>query len=482
MKIIEPQHNTYEPEYRYLISNLPDLACKVFISGQVNINIGLLKGNKDDTITNEYLVKLKVGPYWKKIHQIVPQVSVTGFSNVDSDDDDEQKWQIRNINYILIPTIFQNVSVNELELNFTIEVKGQSSFIFNISYLVVCDGELPFELDRQSIDLLNLPGPIHTQNVFARNPFIKTIPPYSRDEVIHKYQIHNSEINYVISGSHAMDKTNQIRADSLYIPNYTEFCLDTEFPDITDAILFINVNGFGNTNSDEDDTQSWGLTSNRWEKVKINNSQGYFIKIVTDLGLSGKNSFIEEISYLIYAKGKSDPTMPAIFDWDSKLNLNRISNIKDYKYKLLLPHKKDQKEFRLGFPILSQNPFTNHVLVSRNIDVSGFNIKGDPNDDNTEVSYDFYLEVGPSWRVVNSVVSSLYISSFENKDSDEDDVKYYQLVYFDWYLANGISPFINEVKIILRFKLFVKGASSHVRRISYSVSAIGQLGEKGLQQ
>jgi hypothetical protein len=76
----------------------------------------------------------------------------------------------------------------------------------------------------------------------------------------------------------------------------------------------------------------------------------------------------------------------------------------------------------------------------------------------------------------------LHISSFENKDSDEDDVKYYQLVYFDWYLANGISPFINEVKIILRFKLFVKGASSHVRRISYSVSAIGQLGEKGLQQ
>ena len=117
MKIIEPQHNTYEPEYRYLISNLPDLACKVFISGQVNINIGLLKGNKDDTITNEYLVKLKVGPYWKKIRQIVPQVSVTGFSNVDSDDDDEQKWQIRNINYILIPTIFQNVTVNELELN-----------------------------------------------------------------------------------------------------------------------------------------------------------------------------------------------------------------------------------------------------------------------------------------------------------------------------------------------------------------------------
>ena len=84
--------------------------------------------------------------------------------------------------------------------------------------------------------------------------------------------------------------------------------------------------------------------------------------------------------------------------------------------------------------------------------------------------------------MVNSVVPSLHISSFENKDSDEDDVKYYQLVYFDWYLANGISPFINEVKIILRFKLFVKGASSHVRRISYSVSAIGQLGEKGLQQ
>ena len=164
---------------------MPDLVCKVFISGQVNINIGLLKGNKDDTITNEYLVKLKVGPYWKKIHQIVPQVSVTGFSNVDSDDDDEQKWQIRNINYILIPTIFQNVTVNELELNFTIEVKGQSSFIFNISYLVVCDGELPFELDRH-LSLIHIL--IHYQFLYILAIFsIQLNIIYPRYKILYSY-------------------------------------------------------------------------------------------------------------------------------------------------------------------------------------------------------------------------------------------------------------------------------------------------------
>ena len=109
-------------------------------------------------------------------------------------------------------------------------------------------------------------------------------------------------------------------------------------------------------------------------------------------------------------------------------------------------------------------------------------LKGDE-DDSLEKIYDVRLMVGPYWRDVQSVVPKVTIDGFRSINPDEDDIMDWRIRNLHWDTVGELGPNQDELRIRLRFEVFVQGEHAQVVTIGYFLLASGRrLGAGGLNQ
>lgn len=481
MKQIKTDIRDYESEYRFKLDSLDNGETIAFISGGVFAHRYNIIGNSDDDITELYAVSLDIGPYWRKLTGAVPQVSISGFYNSDSDEDDVQKWRIRGVNWKRYSVSFAGQKATGLRITFILEVNGESSKITKLAYTCVCQGLMespPTLLNRFNI---NTPGPVHYQGNVSRYPFQNDpFDSFVLDEFRHQYALNSSETNVALSGKKGFEASELIGDDWIYRINTKEFLVGPAWRDVSNVTLFVNNNGFNNSDSDEDDTQSWSVHVIHWEKVYgFGPGKNEFrIKLTIDIGLMGDNSKISSISYFLFATGvlgehgleDRDIRLPAETPSIIYINSAVRNNNSNLTY---------EKEHRLAYRALVPDN-SSHVVFSGNVDVYPEHFSGSPDDDNVQADFNLILYVGPYWREVTSAVPHVFIAGFENTNADEDDVTLREIPFLQCVAAKGFGPDENEFQIGLNVAITMKGGNSRIISIGYFVSAIGRLGEKGL--
>lgn len=159
MAIYEPAANAYEAEYRHCFeAKSPTIGTKfphVIVQGSV---CGIpLMGNEDEEKDNQYDVRLLVGPYWKNVEAVVPSVTIDGFWNSNADQDDQQKWEIKELKWDTVNEFGPNNDELRIRLKFKVLVRGEESHVFRFGYYLIAMG-------RQLGDGgLNIPGPVKEQ-------------------------------------------------------------------------------------------------------------------------------------------------------------------------------------------------------------------------------------------------------------------------------------------------------------------------------
>jgi hypothetical protein len=146
------------PEHRLAFKPQSPAWDHAVVSGEVNFidtaPIGV-EGTDDDTLT-EYEIHLIVGPWWRDVKVCVPFVTITGFLNTDSDDDDQQMWIIRNLKWTTDGEGAPNAGEVRIRLEFTVGLQGESSWLRWLGYYFTAAGR---KLGKGGI---NAPGPIKT--------------------------------------------------------------------------------------------------------------------------------------------------------------------------------------------------------------------------------------------------------------------------------------------------------------------------------
>ena len=129
----------------------------VVVSGEADL-LGLSPAAKgaidNDALLLEYEIHLKVGPWWKDVSVCVPFVTITGYQNKDSDDDDEQAWYITSLKWTTDGEGAPNPGEVRIRLEFVVGVRGSHSWLTRIGYYFTAAGR---ELGVGGIEK---PGPI----------------------------------------------------------------------------------------------------------------------------------------------------------------------------------------------------------------------------------------------------------------------------------------------------------------------------------
>src|SRR5262249_38907735 len=84
---------------------------------------------------------LIVGPWWKDIEACVPLVTMNGYDNENSDEDDQQGWYIEKLTWDSVdgpPGPHQNQK--RIRLKFWVQVKGEHSHCMSVAYYVTAAG------------------------------------------------------------------------------------------------------------------------------------------------------------------------------------------------------------------------------------------------------------------------------------------------------------------------------------------------------
>jgi hypothetical protein len=140
-----------------------------------------------------------------------------------------------------------------------------------------------------------------------------------------------------------------------------------------------------------------------------------------------------------------------------------------------------QKEHRYQF--FAKSPSGPHVVVSGYVG-GGFetlDLTGNPDDDDVWEIHEVYLIVGPWWKSVKSVVPTVTVAGFRNKNADEDDMQGWEVRGLTWDTVGGTGPFVDEERIRLKFWVHVLGINSKVTALGYYLFARGrELGHLGL--
>jgi len=159
-EIVEIPENLMVPEHRHAFRPQSPSWDHVVVSGEVDLDTFsvesvALQGHEDD-VTSMYEVHLKVGPWWKDVRVCVPQVSIDGFHNNDADEDDEQEWIVRDLQWTTDGEGAPNPGEVRIRLEFKIGLRGESSFLKWIGYGFTAAGR---ELGEGGV---GSPGPIQT--------------------------------------------------------------------------------------------------------------------------------------------------------------------------------------------------------------------------------------------------------------------------------------------------------------------------------
>ncbi|MDJ0835570.1 MAG: hypothetical protein QNK37_03580 [Acidobacteriota bacterium] len=156
MAIYEPAESSYEPEYRLQFLTKSPPYPHVVVQGSVNLGTDLM-GNDDETIDNEYDVRLLVGPYWKHLRNVVPSVTINGYWNSNADEDDQQKWDVWGLTWDTVGEFGANNDELRIRLKFNFRVRGEESRVMRIGYYLIANGR------GLGAEGLNIPGPVKEQ-------------------------------------------------------------------------------------------------------------------------------------------------------------------------------------------------------------------------------------------------------------------------------------------------------------------------------
>jgi hypothetical protein len=154
--IIEPEPNKFEAEYRYRFDAKSPSGPHVVVQGNVNTE-ELMIGNEFEEVDNEYELHLVVGPFWKSVNAVVPSVTVNGFWNSNADEDDEQKWEIKDLTWDAVSGTGPNIDEERVRLKFTVLLRGENSKITRIGYYLIARGR---QLGKGGLDQ---PSPVKPQ-------------------------------------------------------------------------------------------------------------------------------------------------------------------------------------------------------------------------------------------------------------------------------------------------------------------------------
>lgn len=160
MFIVEPPAQAYEPEHRYQFRAQSPAGPHVVVQGSVDtfLNaVGLLQGNPDDGQDNEYEVRLLVGPFWRDVQAVVPKVTIDGFRNTNADEDDQQKWEIKDLSWDTVGELGPANDELRIRLRANVLVRGQASQVIRLGYYLLARGR------RLGQGGLGTPGPVRQQ-------------------------------------------------------------------------------------------------------------------------------------------------------------------------------------------------------------------------------------------------------------------------------------------------------------------------------
>ena len=62
-------------------------------------------------------MRLLVGPFWQNVEAVVPSVTINGFWNSNADEDDEQKWEIKDLTWDTVNEFGPNQDELRIRLN-----------------------------------------------------------------------------------------------------------------------------------------------------------------------------------------------------------------------------------------------------------------------------------------------------------------------------------------------------------------------------
>ncbi len=121
------------------------------------------------------------------------------------------------------------------------------------------------------------------------------------------------------------------------------------------------------------------------------------------------------------------------------------------------------------------------VIVQGSVDTLG-HLKGNEDDQVVE-AYDVRLLVGPFWRDVRNAVPKVTIDGFRSTSPDEDDFMWWEVKNLSWDTVGEFGPNQDELRIRLKFQVWIQGEHAQIVRLGYHLLASGrQLGEGGLGQ
>jgi len=157
--MFEPSGSAYEPEHRYRFTVTDPSGPHVVIQGSVTEELPYvtMKGNEDEEWSNEYEVRLLVGPFWKHVGAVVPNVTINGFYNWNADEDDEQLWEILDLTWDTVNEFGPSHDELRIRLKFKVRVRGARSRVIRIGYYVFARGR---GLGEGGV---NEPGPVRQQ-------------------------------------------------------------------------------------------------------------------------------------------------------------------------------------------------------------------------------------------------------------------------------------------------------------------------------
>jgi hypothetical protein len=138
----EPIAGQYEKEHRYSFETKDPSGPHVVFSGNVDVGANLHGDPQDDDQWELHNVILTVGPWWLFLDpkDVVPSVTVSGYQNTNSDEDDQQGWRVEELTVDTIGGDGIHADEERIRLKFNVWVKGQNSNVIRLSYFVFARG------------------------------------------------------------------------------------------------------------------------------------------------------------------------------------------------------------------------------------------------------------------------------------------------------------------------------------------------------
>ena len=156
--IIEVPAGNIAPEFRHSFRAADPAWDHAVVSGEVDfVNIApiAVEGIDDDNL-EEYEIHMKVGPWWRDVRVCVPSVTINGYLNTNSDEDDQQQWIIRNLKWATDGEGAPHPGEVRIRLEFKVGLQGEYSWLRQLGYSFTAAGR------ALGVGGIQAPGPIQS--------------------------------------------------------------------------------------------------------------------------------------------------------------------------------------------------------------------------------------------------------------------------------------------------------------------------------